>query len=448
MSARPRPPLVVALLIGGGGLGLLLAAALVLWIWLPGWAPNWVAQHSPWVDPVVRADVYGGHGGSMLSMRMDGWRESAVPTLVDCLVHRDARIRHCAADAIGQYIASHPSQHGILATALDDPDEEVRRAAIACLGTNRNPAALTTLLARLPAERGVLRRQLAAAIGDAWRPEALPAVVALLDDPRAETRTNACMALEFAKDARAVEPLVAMFAREPVVELPDPDLSPRESAAFALAHIPDCEERLLILLADPDPRLRAAGATALFWRADNSRSMLAPLLRAVGDPEVVVRYHALMAIANIDAAAHLDLLLGHITNPDPLLKRAGIFAFRHLIKEPKAMPLLLVALGDSDGMVRARAAEALGFQGDVSAVEPLLPLVEDSFPKARIAAIYSLDRLADARAVEPLLRAMASADHDTREAADNALGNMRMTLEREQRDRRSTIRSSWPKSPP
>ena len=448
MDDHQRSLLVRWLLVGGAGLSGLLALALVLWIWLPGWAPQWVAEHSPWVEPVVRADVLGGYGGALLSTRMDDWRESGVPALVDCLTHRDARIRHCAASAIGTYASSRPSQHATLATALDDPDEEVRRAAIECLGTSKNPAALITLLARLPAQRGDLRHHLAEAIGKAWRLEALSVVVALLDDPRADVRANACMALDHAKDLRAIEPLLTMFAREPVGELPDPSDSPREAAAFALAHLPDCEERLLALLADPDPRLRTAGATALFWRERNPRAMLAPLLRAVGDPEVVVRYHALMAIANIDAAAYLELLLGHITNPDPLLKRAGIFAFRHLIKEPKAMPLLIAALGDSDGMVRARAAEALGFQGDVRAVEPLLPLVDDQFRNARIAAIRSLGRLGDARAVESLLSQMSHSDQAIREATDEALNPKRIPMEREQQQRKAFLRASWPKSPP
>jgi HEAT repeat protein len=448
MDGRRDPRLARWLLAGCAGLSVLAATGMVLWLWLPGWAPRWVAEHSPWVDPVVRADVLGGFGGSALSQRMDEWRESAVPSLVDFLGHRDARMRHGAAEAISGYSSTRPAQHGTLAAALDDPDREVRRAAIECLGASRNPAALDTLLARLTTQGDDLRRHLAAAIGKAWRPEALAPVVVLLDDPRADVRVNACMALEHAEDARALEPLLAMFIREPVGELPDPSGSPREAAAFAMAQLPGCEGRLLVLLADPDPRLRTAAATALFWRGRNSPNALAPLLRALDDPEVVVRYHALMAIAYLDGAAQLELLLHHITDPHPLMKRAGIFAFRHLLKESKAMPLLIAALSDDDGMVRARAAEALGYQGQAAAVEPLLPLVDDGFPAARLATIRSLGQLGDARAVEPLLTQMSHSDPAIREAADQALNPKRIPMEREQQERKATLRAGWPKTPP
>ena len=429
-------------------MSLLLTAALVLWTWLPGWAPYWVVQHSPWVEPVVRADVYGGYGGSMLLLRMDEWRDSGVPGLIDCLVHRDARVRRCAADAIGTFTFSRPSQYGTLATALDDPDEYVRRAAIECLGTNRNPAALTTLLARLPTQRGDQRYDLADAVGKAWRAEAMPVVVAMLTDSQAEVRANACMALGNSMDARAVDPLLALCAREPNGERPDPRDSPREAASNALARMPDIDERLIALLTDPDPRLRAAGSAALFGRSKCPRSALPALLRALDDSEVVVRANALGAIANIDGAAQVERLLGFLNDPAPLMRGAGIYAFRHTLKEPRVVLPLMALLGDSDGMVRVRAAEALGFQGDRRAVEPLLPMVDDPFPKARVAAINSLSSMGDVRAVEPLLRAMGSADLATRVAANNALDNRSLRVEREQRERQQTILSGWPKSPP
>lgn len=449
MSDRPHPLLGRVLVWGGVGVSGALGLALVLWFWLPGWAPQWVAEHSPWVDPVVRADVLGGYGGTMLSTRMEIWRESGVPALVDCLVHRDPRIRHCAAGAIGTYSSSRPSQHDTLVTALDDPDEDVRSAAIECLGTNPNPAALMTLLARLPSQRGDLRYRVAEAIGKAWRPEALPVVVAMLDHAQADVRANACMALDFAKDARAIEPLLALLAREPIGELPDPRDSPRETAANALAHLPDIDERMIALLTDPNPRLRAAGATVLFWRMELvPRSALTPLLRALDDSEIAVRSNAIGAIANIDGAAQMDLLLVYISKPEPLLRRGGIYAFRHLLKEPKAVPMLITALGDSDGMVRARAAEALGFQGDLRAVEPLLPLVDDPIADTRIATIRSLGQLGDTRAVEPLLHAMAHSDQDTRDAAYYALDPKHIAISSEQRERRRAIRDSSVASPP
>ena len=81
MDDRSRSLLVRWLLSSGLGLSALSITALVLWTWLPGWAPEWVARHSPWVEPVVRADVAFRYGGGLLQMRMDEWKESAVPGL-------------------------------------------------------------------------------------------------------------------------------------------------------------------------------------------------------------------------------------------------------------------------------------------------------------------------------------------------------------------------------
>jgi HEAT repeat protein len=99
-------------------------------------------------------------------------------------------------------------------------------------------------------------------------------------------------------------------------------------------------------------------------------------------------------------------------------------------------------------MVRARAAEALGYQGQAAAVEPLLPLVDDGFPAARLATIRSLGQLGDARAVEPLLTQMSHSDPAIREAADQALNPKRIPMEREQQERKATLRAGWPKTPP
>jgi len=38
-----------------GGVSVLGITFVVLWIWLPRWAPEWVVRYSPWVDPMLRA---------------------------------------------------------------------------------------------------------------------------------------------------------------------------------------------------------------------------------------------------------------------------------------------------------------------------------------------------------------------------------------------------------
>jgi hypothetical protein len=55
MLPRGRRAIMVWGLVGSGALVLVLAAGLACWFELPRWAPDWVIEHSPFVEPVVRA---------------------------------------------------------------------------------------------------------------------------------------------------------------------------------------------------------------------------------------------------------------------------------------------------------------------------------------------------------------------------------------------------------
>jgi HEAT repeat protein len=75
------------------------------------------------------------------------------------------------------------------------------------------------------------------------------------------------------------------------------------------------------------------------------------------------------------------------------------------IRDPRAVPLLIAALGDKDWKLRAAAAEALGKIGDPRAAQPLIAILVDSRWDVRSAAEEALEQL-DARAVDPLVTAL------------------------------------------
>ena len=74
--------------------------------------------------------------------------------------------------------------------------------------------------------------------------------------------------------------------------------------------------------------------------------------------------------------------------------------------EHSAIPMhaLVIALFDDAAGIRVRAAESLGFRGQVSAVAPLMKRLSKTEPDPRVrSAIYiALGRLRDSRALEPL----------------------------------------------
>lgn len=74
---------------------------------------------------------------------------------------------------------------------------------------------------------------------------------------------------------------------------------------------------------------------------------------------------------------------------------------------------------------RWKAAEALGNEGDLAAVEPLLKALNDPHVDVQWLAAKSLGKLGDLRAVEPLIAALKADDKWLRQGAAWGLGRLR-----------------------
>ncbi len=72
---------------------------------------------------------------------------------------------------------------------------------------------------------------------------------------------------------------------------------------------------------------------------------------------------------------------------------------------------------------RWKAAEALGGEGDPSAVEPLLVALKDPYVDVQWLAAKSLGKIGDLRALEPLIAALKAEDKWLRQGAAWGLGN-------------------------
>jgi HEAT repeat protein len=345
----------------GAGLALV-AFALVgwgSWRWLPDWCPQWVARHSPWVEPFARA-VIAGADQSLFYRRIDELGQHAIPGLTAGMRNDDLRVRSlCARALINIGVASLPalqqglqSRHadvrqdsleGIAAIdpdtardparrALSDPHEAVRSAALRILSDDPlAPRAAIVSTLTDPIE-GVRVAALDAVI-ELGIQEAFPAVVSGLDDASAWVRHDAAFALGKLGGERAVEPL--------------------------------CRA-----LSDPDAKVRIAVAEQL--GALGRPAALPALVTAAHDGEETVRNAAIAALAGLGGGA-FDALS---------------------------------ALLNEDSSSRAGAAEALGAIVDPRAVPLLLPLLEDRNPRVRMAAIGALWRLPlDARQADEVERA-------------------------------------------
>ena len=118
-TAQPHRRLVRWLLACALGLCLLLATFLVLWFWLPVWAPATVIRYSPWVEPVVRTRAHwtGDNRWTHPDNRFCAWGPSAYPTLSH-LLHGGTQLRQ-AALASYQLTVPYSSVSTSLATPRD-----------------------------------------------------------------------------------------------------------------------------------------------------------------------------------------------------------------------------------------------------------------------------------------------------------------------------------------
>jgi HEAT repeat protein len=97
------------------------------------------------------------------------------------------------------------------------------------------------------------------------------------------------------------------------------------------------------------------------------------------------------------------------------------------LKDPTAVPTLVLALGDDDPAVRTQAASSLAAIDDRSAVEPLLETFQqDSDPWVREMAINALWLIGDPAPLEPLIATLRNHGEPAgiRSACAEALGEL------------------------
>jgi HEAT repeat protein len=270
--------------------------------------------------PAIRASV----AGSL-------WRfdhPKVVPSLVKCLGDETPAVVAEATASLGR-IAS-PRVTDALIEAVANGPERVRVQATVMLGKGRDPRAAAPLVAYLRDPSLAMRTATTQALGRIGGPQAVAALGAAALDPTFGARVRCVEALARIKGQAADEALLAA-SRADVTAV-------RVAALDGLSRRGTPSDRVLEVLSDPDPGVRAAAAKAQS-RLRDPRA-LGPLLAALGDQDPTVR------------AAAAEALGGY--------------------KEPRVADALMQGLSDVDRGVRDRAAGSLAVLADPRAVEPLL----------------------------------------------------------------------------
>lgn len=315
-SAGQRRRLPVWIVWSAGGLGLLGTVALVLWLQLPRWAPEWVIRNSPFVDPVLRA--FASQPGlprlephSELEWaffnRAQSWNEDAVPALLRATDTWDVEHRAAALYALAS-LGSHR-------IPLTDGDVD-RFACLAAEGQEARQRvwALTILHARREPGVAALRRT---ATGDPDRWVRYAALVGL--DPRADPRDGQVLI-----DRLRVET--------------DPELLTSSIEAVG---------RFRLIEALP----------ALGELAQRSAGLSGTL--------------ALRTAYEISPSASVGVLLAGLTSPQPNARVIAVMRLGEL-RAPRAVDPMLAMLTGSDEQLTGLALIALCRIGDPAVIEPVL----------------------------------------------------------------------------
>lgn len=266
----------------------LLGAAVAAWVWLPGWKPALVMRHSPWVDPLLRAEAawHPGYVGRSweFRQRITDMGPAALPGLRRGADHGDSPVRLAAIGGMRILLDNGHEDPASLAllrvSALEDASFDVRKTALDALVEN-------------------------------GRRDESPVVMRAIADPAAEMRTLAAEAMTWHPHDEHL-PLLVRAAS-------DPSSTVRRAAIHALAghQVLPAEDALMRALDDPSPGAAGAAAYHLIRRVgvaqDRRRMVLERLAAALHDDAVSGNacgaLDALEGIQADDVAAALRALL-------------------------------------------------------------------------------------------------------------------------------------------
>ncbi len=282
-----------------------------------------------------------------------------------------------------------------LLAALDNTPGDYRDTVIAALERCAEGRSLGQLEQLLRHEIAQLRAIGAMAIGRLEFAQGED-LVPLLKDQSAEVRAAAVEALGRLDYADAGPEILALLEADGG----DPESNVRAAAAGALRTIgvTGAEARLVSLLGDPDPWVRAAAIRTLGEKARDAATIQAladELPGLLSDESAAIRAAAAGSFGTAirqDKGSVADLFA--LAKDENAAIRAGVARGLSSCKGADTERMLLLMLDDTDAEVRAAAVRSIGITKIGGAAIRIVSLLTDE-PEVRDAAHFALVELAD-----------------------------------------------------
>src|SRR5437773_10689176 len=238
----------------------------------------------------------------------------------------------------------------------------------------------------LHAPDAVVRRQAALGVGRIGDPAGTDLLVESLSDSDQTVRAAAAFGLGLLKDARAVEPLLALVRSVPAAE----QGPPQAEAVTAIAKIGGDQgagalHAILGTGSTPGVPTSLAQSTALVeaWRL-GTRAPVPSLVGFAEDPDPTARWHALYTLARLRVARGVPALLRALGDSAPFVRAvAARGVCRALVDSARLDPQAVVGrlrplLADRDPQVRINALRALATFHATAFARLAVPLVGDA----------------------------------------------------------------------
>jgi len=294
----------------------------------------------------------------------------------------------------GGLITSESRRKDVLA-ALSDPNPGVRKAAVYALVEMGDPETAEALIPLLRDGEPEDRRAAAYATGRLAPSFGGEVLMAALEDPQPEVRQAAASALAALGGAEAVPSLLR--------HMTDATQAVRMSAESALLRLAETEgaEPFLTALSSEDTRERTGSAKVA---GSLGLPEIGPALHArLSDECSGVRRYAAASLGTLGDEGAVPVLIQALTDPDPAVREAAGSSINHVTGE-EIGAVLPRYLGNGDPALKEMAVLALRELRPVTAVDPLIGLLDHPDMEVRQEAAGLLGCLGDTRAIEPLMR--------------------------------------------